>query len=229
MGTPDARLRLAASFVREGAVFADIGTDHAYLPIYLLERGRISRALCADIGEGPLARAREHLAAAGLLGSVKTVLTDGLSGLENKGLTDIAICGMGGELIAAILDRAPFVRDPAIQLILQPMSRGADLRRYLAANGFAIRKERHAVAAGRAYACLSVFYDGTPYTLSDAEAEVGSPALTTPEERALYVAYLDRRLASLSAKRDSLARGGHSEFPEKALMDALLQIREEIR
>ncbi len=229
MGAPDARLRLAASFVREGAVFADIGTDHAYLPIYLLERGRIPRAIAADIGEGPLARARAHLAAVGMSDRVRTVLTDGLRGLDREGLTDIAICGMGGELIAAIIEEASFLRDPAIQLILQPMSRAAVLRRYLAENGFAIREERLARAAGRVYACLSVFYDGRRRTLSDAYAEVGEPTLSTEEDRRLFGELIDRRLLSFDAKQRALSGGGHTDFPEKELVEELRKIREEIR
>lgn len=229
MGAPDARLRLAASFVREGAVFADIGTDHAYLPIYLLERGRIARAICADVVDGPLERARENLAAAGFLSRVRTVKTDGLCGLDREGLTDIAICGMGGELIARILADAPFVRDPAIRLILQPMSRAAVLRRYLAKNGFSVQREGLARAAGRVYACLSVSYDGILRKIDAVEAEIGHPPCGTEEERALFADLLDRKLASLRKKKAALLRGGHTDFPEEALLESLSKIREGIR
>ncbi len=229
MGAPDARLRLAASFVREGAVFADIGTDHAYLPIYLLERGRIARAICADIVDGPLERARENLAAAGFLSRVRTIKTDGLRGLDGEGLTDIAICGMGGELIVHILEAAPFVRDPAIQLILQPMSRAAVLRRYLAENGFSVHAEGLARAAGRVYACLSVAYDGIGREIGEAEAEIGHPPCDTEEERALFASLLDRKLSSLEKKKNALLRGGHIDFPEASLFEELSKIREGIR
>ncbi len=229
MGAPDDRLRLAASFVREGAVFADIGTDHAYLPIYLLERGRIKRAICADIGEGPLARARENLAASGWLGHARTVRTDGLCGLDREGLTDIAICGMGGELIVGILEAAPFVRDPSVQLILQPMSRAAVLRCYLAEKGFAVREERLARAAGRVYSCLSVFYGGVRREIDECEAEVGRPACDTEEQRVLFAALLERKLASLEKKKTALLQGGHTDFPEASLLEALSKLREGIR
>ncbi len=208
MKTPDARLLAAAALVREGAYLADVGTDHAYLPVYLCRTGRISRAIAADIGEGPLAAAAAHIAEAGLSSRIVTVLTDGLAGLEGRGLTDIAICGMGGELIARILSDAPFVRDPSVRLILQPMSRPAALRAYLAENGFAIRKEVTVEAGGRPYFCLAASFCGTPYALTAAEAELGmhrtahpTPVLRRLWERALRVAQ-DRLSGALARGED---------------------------
>ena len=169
----DARLRAAAAYVRQDAVFADVGTDHAYLPLFLLAEGRIRRAVLSDINEGPLARAREHAATYPYLKDISFHLTNGLEGLSDLGITDIAVCGMGGELIADILARAPFVKDPDIRLILQPMSRPAKLRAYLAAEGFAILSETYVSAAGKHYACMHVAYTGASYVLSAFEEEFG--------------------------------------------------------
>ncbi len=179
----DRRLSAAASFVRQGAFFADIGTDHAYLPLFLLSQGTISRAVAADINEGPLQRAHAHARECGFAAQIDFRLTDGLQGMDDLGLTDIAICGMGGELIARIIESAPFVKNAAIRLILQPMSRAAHLRRYLAANGFAVEEEKICSAAGRHYACLCVAYTGIPYLITDAEAECGRALLSRrPDE-----------------------------------------------
>ena len=136
------RLGTAAEMVRAGAVVADVGTDHAYLPIALCLSGRATRAIAADIHEGPLARARENICAWGLEDRIETRLTDGLCGLEGAHPTDVLILGMGGELIARILSDAPFVRDGAIRLILQPMTHPEVVRAYLAQNGFTIVEER---------------------------------------------------------------------------------------
>ena len=152
--TLDARLRAAAKYVRQGAVFADIGTDHAYLPIYLLKHGIISRAVAADVAEGPLKTAVSHAKEFSLEDKIDFHLTDGLDGLEELGITDVAICGMGGELISMLIDKAPFLKNSDIRLILQPMSKQELLRSYLSENGFKILSERVGSAAGHTYSCI---------------------------------------------------------------------------
>ena len=220
----------AAALVRDGAVFADIGTDHAYLPLYLLSRGRILRAVAADIGEGPLSRARANIVEAGEEGRIRTVLTDGLIGLEDEGLSDIAICGMGGELIVRILSNAPFVKQKGIRLILQPMTRAAVLRRYLAENGFAIVEEIPSRAAGRVYSCLAAEYDGVCRTLSPARAEVGYPCCRTAEERDAFCELLSRKIRALTEKREALRGADRApDAADEALLGELLQIQKEMR
>ena len=92
-------------------------------------------------------------------------MTNGLEGLSEEGITDVAVCGMGGELIADILSRAPFVKDKGVRLILQPMSRAAELRSYLAAEGFKIESETFVCAAGKSYVCISASFSGAPFMM----------------------------------------------------------------
>ena len=220
---PDQRLGAAASLVRQGAVFADIGTDHAHLPIFLLQSGRITRAVASDVRVGPLDSARQNVREAGLEDRVQLLLADGLSGMETLGITDIAICGMGGELIADIIDRAPFVRNEDVRLILQPMSRAHELRRYLAREGFDVLCESVCSAQGRCYVCLAAQYTGVPYTLTDAEAHCGRDLLSRAPS-ALERAYVKTRLASLERE---LAGKISSEKQEDvtALSDTVHTIR----
>ena len=138
----DKRLLCVASLVRENALLADVGTDHAYLPTYLLQNGRIRRAVAADIGEGPAASARRTVEAAGLTDSIDVRVCDGLSGISPGEVTDIVVAGMGGETIIHILSEAPWLRNRDYRLILQPMTKTAELRRFLFQNGFSIEEER---------------------------------------------------------------------------------------
>ncbi|MBQ8268374.1 MAG: SAM-dependent methyltransferase [Clostridia bacterium] len=211
----DARLRAAAAYVRQDAVFADVGTDHAYLPLFLLAEGRILRAVLSDINEGPLARAREHAATYPYGDKLSFHLTNGLEGLSEQGITDIAICGMGGELIADILSRAPFVKDPKIRLILQPMSRPAKLRAHLAAEGFSILSETYVSAAGKHYACMHAAFSGAPYALSPFEEEFGQYPDT---ENKAFLAYLFSKERALCAAVRGMQNGGGEAAAQKALL-----------
>ena len=116
------RLMTAVQFVREGSRLADVGTDHGYLPIFLILEGRIPFAIAADINRGPLDKADENIHKYALDGKIKTVLCDGLRSIDKDEVDDVAIFGMGGELIVKILDEAPWLKDAAKRLILQPMT-----------------------------------------------------------------------------------------------------------
>ena len=218
---PDARLRAAAAYVRQDACFADIGTDHAYLPVFLLQTGKISHAIATDIARGPLDRARATAEEAGLLDRVSLRLTSGLCGLENDGITDASICGMGGELIASLLEASPFVRTPDLRLILQPMTRAAHLRRYLAKEGFIVEDETLCRAGGRLYACLCVHYGGTPYTLSPLEALLGVPELTRGEQDPLFLPYVKSHVQTLTRAVTGRQMGGQDPHEDLTLLHEL--------
>ena len=139
--TPDARLLSAVPYLTRGGRIVDVGTDHAYLPIYLILQGLVAHALACDVNQGPINSARANIAAAGLDGVVETRLTDGLHGVEDFCPDNVLIFGMGGELIVKILSEAPWIRNGGIGLVLQPMSRASVLRRWLTENGFSITGE----------------------------------------------------------------------------------------
>lgn len=212
----DARLASAAGLVRQGACFADIGADHARLPLFLLSQNRISRAYACDVAEGPLARARAAIAEAGET-RCETVLCDGAAALGGRGIGDVAICGMGGELIARIVGDAPWLYDPAVRLILQPMTRAAQLRSFLAASGFSVLREVYSIAAGRPYVCLLAEFCGGSRRISRLEAEIGTPSDTSEPA---FRAYAEGRLKALSleAQGDRIAcRDGDAEAAARAI------------
>jgi tRNA (adenine22-N1)-methyltransferase len=183
------RLLSAADFVRQDAILADIGTDHAYLPLFLLKEGRISRAYCSDINEGPLASARANAEAAGLSDRIEFTLADGADALSGKGITDYTICGMGGELIADIIERAPEMRSSEVRLILQPMTRRGELVKYLYSHGFEVEREAYSKDAGKFYVALIVGFSGECRELSELEAEFGLSATPcqNPEAKIGYL------------------------------------------
>lgn len=217
------RLLSAASLVRQGAVFADIGTDHAYLPIFLLSEGRIGRAVATDINAGPLSSAERNVAEAGYTHLVEFRLTDGAASLADLGITDYAICGMGGELIAEIISHAPHLFDKNIRLILQPMSRQDVLRRYLVANGFDIKREIYSSDAGKYYTCILAEYTGIQLEISDREAVLGLDSTEhTGDGR---YGYLMTRLSSLRRAADGKIRGGDQSPAE---LDLIREIEKRI-
>ena len=154
------RLLTAVRFVRNGKRFADIWTDHAYLPIYLINSGIITTAIAADINKGPLDKAQENIYKYNLQDNIHTVLCDGLSKIDPDSVDDIAIFGMGGELIIKIIDEVSWVKDTDKRLILQPMTHPEKLREYLAKNGFMILGETLSLDRGKIYQTICAQYDG---------------------------------------------------------------------
>ena len=114
----DARL-LACARLCKGDVLCDVGTDHGYLPCYMIENGLCKKAFACDVAQGPLNSAIAHIKERCLSDKITAVLSDGLDGVEKGDITDVVVAGMGGELIAGIIDAAPFVRSPRVSLILQ--------------------------------------------------------------------------------------------------------------
>ncbi|MBQ8402488.1 MAG: SAM-dependent methyltransferase, partial [Clostridia bacterium] len=188
---PDDRLMTAASMVMPGGVTADVGTDHGYIPIWLLQQGICETAVASDINRGPLDRARENGIRYGVSDRLRLYLCDGLDGVEpeKNRVTDICICGMGGELIGSIVCRSAYVKEKRTRLILQPMSSGYELRSALLKDGFAIREERLCQAAGRVYSCILAEYTGETEHYTEGQLLVGKELR---REDPLYAGWIER-------------------------------------
>lgn len=189
---PEARLsrRLNAAFllVEGGKTLADIGTDHALLPIALVKKGKVPSAIASDINPQPLEKAKENIAREGLSGKIEVVLTDGAVGLENRA-EEFVIAGMGGELIADIISDSPFLKNESIHLVLQPMTKIPILRRWLWDNGFLIDREVYLEDMGHFYTVLSSRFVGHTFEYTELDAEIGKTenrvSLTESETAAL--------------------------------------------
>ena len=151
------RLELVASFVPQGAILLDVGSDHAYLPIELIERGQIESAIAGEVVEGPYQSAVKNVEAHGLKEKIQVRLANGLAAFEEADqVSVITIAGMGGRLIARILEEGLDKLANVERLILQPNNREDDLRIWLQENGFQIVAENILEEAGKFYEILVV-------------------------------------------------------------------------
>lgn len=214
---PDDRLKTAASMVGAGGVVCDVGTDHGYIPIWLLQQGVCSFAVASDINRGPLDKARENSVKYGVADRMALYLCDGLDGVEpeKNGVTDICICGMGGELIAAIAGRTTYVKERRTRLILQPMSSGYELRRSLLDGGFAITEERLCQAAGRVYSCMAAVYTGETEAYTEGQLLVGK---RTDRTDPLYPLWLERHRKALEKQINGRMAGGLDTAYERSVL-----------
>lgn len=198
------RLRAVAELVPEGAVLADIGTDHAYLPVWLLLKKKISRAIAADLREGPLSRAKTTAKEYDCRDKIQFRLCDGLTGLAPDDADTVVIAGMGGETIAAILEAATWTRDERYTLILQPMSAQSDLRHWLWTRGYDIRTEELIYEGNKLYNILLVKHGSArPMTLGEEWAGRQSREMNQP----LRGEYLARLLVKTRRAIDGISRG----------------------
>lgn len=146
------RLELVTSFVPQGAILLDVGSDHAYLPIDLVERGKIKSAIAGEVVEGPYQSAVKNVEAHGLKEKIQVRLANGLAAFEEADkVSVITIAGMGGRLIARILEEGLDKLAHVVRLILQPNNREDDLRIWLQENGFQIVAESILEEAGKFY------------------------------------------------------------------------------
>ena len=201
----DKRLSAVANLVRPGSRLADIGTDHAYLPVRLVQTGVCPSAIASDIGAGPLEAARRTVTDNGLTSEIALRLGDGLSTVAADEVEDIAIAGMGGETIVAILKAAPWVKNTHLRLILQPMTRAEDLRRWLLTHGFTVLEE-HLIADGRhLYPVLAAQYTAAP--VCEDEVAIYGGFFTAEEGRP----YRRMMAEHLLRKASGLAHGGDTK------------------
>lgn len=154
------RLALAAEYCKGSQRVIDVGCDHAYLCIALVQQG-VKQAYASDLRPGPLAAAKAHIAQMGESGRIAAVLCPGLEAFSPEDADTIVICGMGGELIASILQDAPWTAKGKHRLILQPMTNGHRLRKWLAENGYTVEREGLAREGKRLYTLLQA-RGGTP-------------------------------------------------------------------
>lgn len=161
------RLLKIASLVDEGKKIADIGTDHGYIPVYLLNNNKIDYAILADVNKGPLENAKKEVRHNKLDEKVDLRLGSGLEVLNPNEVDEVIIAGMGGILISELLEAKKSVSQTVDKLILQPMQAQNELRKYLYNNGYEILNEVLVKEDFRIYEIIVAKYTGKNTEVND--------------------------------------------------------------
>lgn len=154
------RLQQIAALITKGNVVADIGTDHAYLPIHIVKSGISNKVIAMDIRKGPLEKAQQNVRLYGVSDNISIRLSDGLVKLSPMEAETITICGMGGRLIQSILENGREKYDRHTQLILSPQSELREFRKYLYSFGYSVQREVMLKEDGQFYFIFCCYRDG---------------------------------------------------------------------
>lgn len=219
------RLRSVAEQVPSGAVLADIGTDHAYLPVRLILERRIDRAIAADLREGPLERAKETAKRYGVSDRISFRLCNGLADIGSQEADTIAIAGMGGETISAILSEAPWTKQGKL-LLLQPMTSFTDLRLWLQQNGYRIEKETISREGQRLYTCLTV-KGGAMEPLTPAELWAGKQS-SDPLRGDFLDHMASKAQRALAGQKNAVSPDGKEIDFLTRVLDGIAQMKKEL-
>lgn len=195
------RIMMAAEMVRDGKTVADIGTDHAYLPAWLILNGKCPKALACDLRKGPLDNAKKTVEQYGIADKITLRLSDGFDEIRPCEADDFVMCGMGGTLMAELVARTQWLKDPEKLLILQPQSHAEDIRAYLINNGFEIINENACTDGGKLYCAFCAVWTGKNKKYSDGYIYYGRlPECSAPEAKQYLLKIIDRLRTKLEAE-----------------------------
>lgn len=218
------RLFAVAALIEPSDGVIDVGTDHGYLPVYLVQTGPARRIMASDINAGPLRHAMTTAEQYGVNGQIEFIRTDGLEGIDHTGVKTVIIAGMGGETMMAILEPALWVRQVGVQLVLQPQTKVTELTVWLGQHGFIIKDVYLAEDDGRIYEVMSVGWTGNGLFRAPLE-------ILREKKDALLQKYVDRELQKVRNIMTGLekAAAGKEALPELGIQLTMLeQLKEEM-
>lgn len=222
------RLKEIAGMVTKGNVVCDVGTDHAYLAIYLAENRISPHVIAMDVAKGPLSKAEHNISSHGLCDVVETRLSDGVDKLREGEAQTVIMAGMGGILICQLLSKGQEVLASASELILSPHTDAELVRRYLSQHGYCIEQEKMIVEEGKYYIMLRCVH-GKVEGMSDCEYRFGRNLLKRKEP--VLCGYLQKEYQKLKTLYENL--GGvsteHAVMRRKALMEEIECVKEGLR
>ncbi|MGI6453396.1 MAG: tRNA (adenine(22)-N(1))-methyltransferase [Syntrophomonadaceae bacterium] len=200
----DRRLQIIASMIIRDEPAADIGTDHALLPVYLVKNHLVPAMVVSDINPQPLGRAERIIRDYNLLKSIDIRLGDGLKVLDYGEVSTVVVAGLGGDTMAAILSQDWKKANSFKRFIFQPMSRAASLRNILSCQGWPIIDEEIVWENNRFFEVICCEPDNRPYQLTELEMDVGPVILS--KRSPMIMAYLVYMLKKYQAMQESLLR-----------------------
>ncbi len=194
------RLLSVCSYVPQNSVLADIGTDHARVPIYLILSEKISKAIASDIGSGPLSKAKENALFYGVLDKIDLRLGSGMKTLKDNDANCVIIAGMGGELMSNILYE--YIPSGVEYLILQPMTDSHFVREALCKQGFSIKEENLIYENDKYYTIIFAVRGNMQLSLSDTYV---SPFL---KNHSLYESFLKYKISRMEKAAKMAEKAG---------------------
>ncbi|HHY0047408.1 TPA: tRNA (adenine(22)-N(1))-methyltransferase [Clostridioides difficile] len=217
------RLLKIASLVSDGKKIADIGTDHGYIPVYLLKEGKVPFAVLADVNKGPLDNAHKEVIQNNLLDKVDLRLGSGIEILEIGEVEEVIIAGMGGILISELLEAKKEVAHNVEKLILQPMQAQEELRYYLLNNGYEILEEVLVREDFRIYEIIVAKYTGKNTIIEDEiYYEVGIKLLENKDS--LFNDFIEKKIKTYSSIVNKL-EGKNGEAIDKRRKESEVAIK----
>lgn len=218
------RLLCIADMVPKGSLTADIGTDHALLPIYLIKKGITNRCIAADIVDGPLESARKNIKSAELDEQIDTIKSNGLEKVFTFTPETVVIAGMGGETIRNIIAECEYSKSGAPLFLLQPMTHCEVLREYLFKNGFSITCERVVREQNRYYVIIETRFTGEQahyFDFNDVNFEVFCELGGILPDCESHKSYLNWKRGSLIAALNGIEKSA-SDNDKKTKLQAII-------
>ena len=222
------RLQAVADLVSEGQVVADVGTDHGYIPIYLLETKKCETAIAMDINKGPLLRAKEHIAEHGLTQKIQVKLSDGVEALSVGECDCVVVAGMGGALAVKIMEEGREIFKSLKEFVLQPQSELAKVRQYLWENEYCVIAEDMVLEDGKFYPMMKV-KTGLSNPYSQVELHCGRELLA--QNHPVLKMFLEKEMQTkkMILKNLESESGEHIENRKKELQEELLLVKEALK
>lgn len=212
------RLQAVADLISDDLAVADVGTDHGYIPIYLLKTQKCKKAFAMDINEGPLLRAKEHIGMHGLSDKIETRLSDGVKALQAGEAECVVVAGMGGALSIKIMEEGEEVFRSLKEFVLQPQSEIEKVRQYLCRHGYQIVAEDMVLDDGKFYPMMKV-KNGQDSEYSLMELRYGKYLLE--QKNPILKMFLEKEVQTKQRILDNLAAaaGEHIKVRRNALQE----------